>query len=332
LKIRKVRVIHPFLFAMYPILAAFAHNVDQATIQQIVRPLLFIVAFSIILLLGVEKMIKDWDRAGLMTSLFLLLTLSYGYSYKLPLTLKILGLEISKHIIIFFFWAVFLLCVNNNHVWFRIRPAVITRYLNLVAAVSMIFPVRLILLSSINTYLDPLSSWQPPSNSNLGYHLRGSQKPDIYYIILDGYARKDVLMDLYEYDNSEFLDALSQKGFYIADHSQSNYSQTMLSLASSLNFEYLDDFSFAANDSINRRPLRSLIEKSKVLFLLKEQGYQFVTFQTGFPDTTLKNADIFMPGAETQSDLERMLVSISAFQSLIDLNLLPDPGRFIVQS
>ena len=29
--------------------------------------------------------------------------------------------------------------------------------------------------------------------------------PDIYYIILDGYARLDILENLYGYDNSDFL-------------------------------------------------------------------------------------------------------------------------------
>jgi hypothetical protein len=58
--------------------------------------------------------------------------------------------------------------------------------------------------------------------------------PDIYYIILDAYGRADTLQSLFDYDNSEFLDFLEAKGFYVADCAQSNYSQTILSLSSSL--------------------------------------------------------------------------------------------------
>ena len=64
--------------------------------------------------------------------------------------------------------------------------------------------------------------------------------PDIYYIILDAYGREDVLMEMFNYDNTSFLRFLESKGFYVAECSQSNYAQTMLSLTSSLNFDYLD--------------------------------------------------------------------------------------------
>src|SRR5690606_20870239 len=64
--------------------------------------------------------------------------------------------------------------------------------------------------------------------------------PDVYYIILDGYPRADILAERYGYDNSEFLEGLESRGFYIADGSHSNYGQTILSLTSSLNMDYLD--------------------------------------------------------------------------------------------
>ena len=57
----------------------------------------------------------------------------------------------------------------------------------------------------------------------------GAAKPDIYYIILDGYSRDDTLQDFFDYDNSQFLKALEDMGFYVARCSQSNYAQTQLS-------------------------------------------------------------------------------------------------------
>src|SRR5262249_29367564 len=66
--------------------------------------------------------------------------------------------------------------------------------------------------------------------------------PDIYYIILDGFARGDVLGELYGYDLEPFLTRLEQKGFYVARHSTSNYCQTPLSILSSLNGVYLDGY------------------------------------------------------------------------------------------
>jgi hypothetical protein len=40
-----------------------------------------------------------------------------------------------------------------------------------------------------------------------------NEPPDIYYIILDGYGRSDVLKNEYGYDNSDFLNA--SEGFGI---------------------------------------------------------------------------------------------------------------------
>src|ERR1035437_726347 len=70
-----------------------------------------------------------------------------------------------------------------------------------------------------------------------------SEKPDVYYIILDMYTRADILRQVHKYDNSPFIQQLTAKGFYVGSCSQSNYGITTLSLSSSLNMDYLESFS-----------------------------------------------------------------------------------------
>ncbi len=65
-----------------------------------------------------------------------------------------------------------------------------------------------------------------------------ANRPDIYYIILDGYGRSDVLQRYYDFDNAEFLEGLRHRGFYVADKSSTNYPYTAHSLSSSLNMRY----------------------------------------------------------------------------------------------
>jgi hypothetical protein len=72
--------------------------------------------------------------------------------------------------------------------------------------------------------------------------------PDIYYIILDGHGRADVLAMLYNVDNSTFTNGLEQRGFKVASQSRSNYMRTIQSLSSSLNMSYLDSWSMAMGD------------------------------------------------------------------------------------
>src|SRR5690606_9774336 len=72
-------------------------------------------------------------------------------------------------------------------------------------------------------------------------HVKGKlgYVPDIYYVIMDGYARSDTLKRDYGYDNSQFEGFLKEKGFHVIEDSRSNYRWTFLSLASSLNMEHL---------------------------------------------------------------------------------------------
>ncbi len=65
--------------------------------------------------------------------------------------------------------------------------------------------------------------------------------PNIYYIVLDMYTRGDVLADLYQHDNGPFLQALRDRGFYIAERSHSNYPCTILSIPSALNMNYFTE-------------------------------------------------------------------------------------------
>jgi hypothetical protein len=111
-------------------------------------------------------------------------------------------------------------------------------------------------------------------------------KPDIYYIIFDGYGRADVLEDYYQFRDQEFLDYLANRGFYVAQHSHSNYAQTYFSLASSLNLNYLDPIQATmGTQSRDRAPLRYLIENNAVVRSLKAMGYKYVFLSSDYHAT-----------------------------------------------
>ncbi|MEW6402359.1 MAG: sulfatase-like hydrolase/transferase, partial [Chloroflexota bacterium] len=119
--------------------------------------------------------------------------------------------------------------------------------------------------------------------------------PDVYYFLLDSYGRADGLYAAYKYDNSEFLSQLEQRGFFVAQCSQSNYVRTELSLASTLNMMYLQDLDddFKA-DSTARRTLWNSLQHSAVRANFESLGYTSVTFDTGFEWLNISDADIFV--------------------------------------
>jgi hypothetical protein len=123
-------------------------------------------------------------------------------------------------------------------------------------------------------------------------HLK--ERPDIYYIILDGYGRADILRDFYSFDNSDFLDYLNNKGFFIASKSCSNYAWTFLSLPSSLNSKYIN---YLANEvGIESNDLRipyEMIKNNRTAQYLRDKGYLFIHFKSTWGATlSNKYADI----------------------------------------
>jgi len=165
--------------------------------------------------------------------------------------------------------------------------------------------------------------------------------PDIYYIILDDYARPDTLKELYQYDDGGFIDSLKGKGFYVADQSHSNYAQTMLSLASSLNSEYLEaprlmsaqsaggdphwhvDVNAATGRFMNtafantRRPLAHMIQYSNTARILKSHGYRFVAFTSGYGGVQFPNADVAMH-AHVFDDFEESLIGLTPIPDVLE--------------
>ncbi len=142
--------------------------------------------------------------------------------------------------------------------------------------------------------------------------------PDIYYILMDGYARADTLKEIHGYNNSEFLNFLRKKGFYIAEKSRANYGQTWLALASVFNLTYLNDM-VGQNGMVsdNRTPLKNMIQNNQVVPFLKSFGYKFISFESGLSFTHMKAADLFLPGWHVPDEFVRTLT-----------NTTPLPGLF----
>ena len=67
-----------------------------------------------------------------------------------------------------------------------------------------------------------------------------SQKPDVYFLLLDAYSGDATLKNDFGYDNSEFYKQLEKRGFFVQRDSFSNYPNTELSMPSIMNMQYLD--------------------------------------------------------------------------------------------
>jgi len=149
--------------------------------------------------------------------------------------------------------------------------------------------------------------------------MSGIDRPDIYYFILDGYGRRDILKDYFSYDNSDFLDFLKASGFFVAEDSRSNYNWTFFSLAATLNMDYIND----VGDRMGRtsRDLQipfSMIRDNKVVQTLKSKGYRYVHIDSTWGATqSSPQADVeiaYRPGGFT-SEFSRLLLSTTLLKA-----------------
>ncbi len=135
------------------------------------------------------------------------------------------------------------------------------------------------------------------------------QLPDIYYIILDGYGRGDMLKELHGFDNSQFLLQLEDRGFFIPAQSQSNYPRTLLSLASSLNMKYLDSTSDVLGKAENWWLLEPYMKNSAVRSIVEQAGYTTVFLASGWDYTDIRDGDYyFSPYPIFLNDFEESLI------------------------
>lgn len=299
--------ITPALFAIFPILALYAHNIDKVYPSLLVRPAVVVLVTTVVLFLLFRVILKNWRKAALVSSTFLILFFFYGHAASKPLVI-VGNITESQTVVAALFGVLFgvsTLLIVTSKSDLRV-PVYIFRVIGIVLVVSSLGSIGLYELSAPEVIQETLSSLESPNTDEDTSQVL----PDIYYIILDGHARGDIVEEIYEYDNSWFVNGLAERGFYVAEKSTSNYPQTYQSLASSLNFEYINYLGDAVGiKSEDRRPFQKLINNSRVYNFLKEKGYVFVTFASGWTGVDgLSIADIHMQGRLSIDEFENVLI------------------------
>jgi len=113
-------------------------------------------------------------------------------------------------------------------------------------------------------------------------NVKQNDMPDIYYIVLDEYAGIQTLKNKFNFDNSEFYNYLSEKGFFISSKSYSSYPYTILSIPSSLNMQYLDFNNNEITESAEiKSQIRYITDNNLVMKNLSENKYYIVSFFAG---------------------------------------------------
>src|SRR5574339_685197 len=73
--------LYPFLFALYPILELRNHNITYVGVAALFRPILLSILMTGLIWLVLGILFRDWQKAGIITTLAVILFFLYGYVF-----------------------------------------------------------------------------------------------------------------------------------------------------------------------------------------------------------------------------------------------------------
>jgi hypothetical protein len=217
--------------------------------------------------------ITNSEKRGILITLLILMFFTYGIVYETIQNLT--GIELLLVYGLIFILSTFFLIRTKRNVY------TLNKVLNIIAISFILINIVQLITFEIDNdeNLFAFDNEQPLLNLD--------NKPDIYYIILDGYANSTILKEFYKYNNKEFEDFLIKKGFYVSTKSRSNYPETLLSLNSSLNMDY-----FNVTNKPLERVLYISIQNTKVMQLLNKAGYKIINLSSSGYIANMEAADL----------------------------------------
>ena len=279
-------------FAVYPA-AVMVLLATHLWVASGVSPYAAIRGMAIVAVLGVAlaaagaAIMRDRDRGGVVGLLLVLLVVAGGRAGIVPLLLLAIGVLALER------YGPRQLKLS----WPRIGR-LFGRLTAILALAVLLEGVQLGRFGDLVTALQregPLrstASVEPPADA-----------PDVFVILLDGYARSDIMRERYGLDDSPFIDGLTDRGFEVAPESHSNYLITNLSLSSFLNNRPLEHVPAVASlmadpSSADGPPVYRAISSPSVVDDFRAVGYETVAVSSGFEQVAVRGVDRFIDSGE----------------------------------
>jgi hypothetical protein len=312
---------------LYPLAWLWRSNLSQVPPQAVLPLLLPTLLFGGLAFGLAALLTRSPHRAGLLGALTAGLAFSFGHALNLLEGARVAGVTIGYAKLLLAWaglWLAGALLIRRLR-----RPVSLAGPL---AAAGVLLAVNLV---PIVTFEVRLARAQPEDQPAAAID---AALPDIYYIVLDAYARADELADKVNFDNRAFTAALRERGFYLPECALSNYDGTVLTLASTLNLGYLDlPDGPVTSDQLGEAAPPEDIHFNQAAATFRSLGYQFVTGR-GYADfNDIVESDLYLNYALEQGardDLARqrfaaLYLDTTALRALTEL-YNANPERYSV--
>ena len=276
-----------WIVGVYPILHLYVTNFGLVDSQQVVPTIAAMLIATTAAFLAANHFTRDRHKNAFFLAIASLYFSTSGHLYSLfvmPSSLLVWNI-VSAIVVIAIAFACLRLIPRRAYARF-------TSTFNLVAVALLMMQ----LFSLLSVHLDAQGYADVNSVYNQAWQekpavekvMDSPERPDIYYIIPDAYPSDARLLSEIDYDNSDFTQALQERGFVIAPHARSNYTFTVLSLPSILNMRYFED---NPSQFSNLDYLQLSTANNEVAHRLQQLGYTHVQLLSGFLYIS-PNADI----------------------------------------
>lgn len=300
-------ILYPFLLSLFPVISMYAHNKDMVELSYLLRPVIIVILATGLIFFILTRLIINSRKAALLTSLYTITFLSFGHYLPAIPNFAIHGIVIKNYFLLIFIYLILLTATSAITITSKLTFRTLTSFLNKMSIILILIPIATLVVYTSQIKNSKETEQKITQNNFAEIETR----PDIYYIVLDGYARSDILKEIYEYDNSDFIGFLSNTGFYVAASSSANYAQTYQSISSSLNYGYINYLSETEGiRSDDRKPYKKLINNNNLYRFLKEKNYTFVTLPSSWAGTN-KNlpSDIFLDYKMNINEFDKILLN-----------------------
>ncbi len=117
--------------------------------------------------------------------------------------------------------------------------------------------------------------------------LTARRHPDVYWIVLDGYPRQDVLQQFFHFDNGPFVAHLRSLGFTVYDRARASFPETIFSISSTSSMGFLVSGSGASERLPSQAELyRAVRGQNVVANTMRAMGYRYIHFENGYDNLT----------------------------------------------
>lgn len=324
----------PFLISVYPFLYLYSENSDIASVSDLLATCLVSLSAATFLFLLLSKLLSSRSKGAVAAAAAMLFACTHGYIYQTLMqyawtstagdfvSRRLRALNFHFELALVELLLVLLLILLLRRV--KQVHAAVPLFLN-------VFSFSLVVLALIGSAANVNSGDKGSGERAAAASQQENQPdelPDIYYVILDGYGRQDKLLEYFDFDNSAFTDWLRGHGFFVSENSRSNFYWTYLSLASSLNLEYITYLSERlGRDSRNRTIPYRMIKYNKLAEMLRGLGYRHYHVQSTWGATMHNPAadqNIACSGATFNNEFYRTAVEVSilsAFPHAVSFDL-----------